>query len=277
MIIRKSASEIEQMERAAQVVAETLELLGEHVVPGVTTRGARRARRGVHPLARRRARRSRATAAIPPSICTSPNSMVVHGIPGPYTLRGRRRALGRRRRHARRLRRRLRVHVPRRRDLGRGAAAARHGPGGARRRHRAGPAGQPPLGHRPRVQATTEAAGFSVVRSLVGHGVGRQMHEDPQIPNFGEPGHGPVLQPGMTLAIEPMINAGGAGRLPPRRRVVDLDGGRVALRALRAHGRGDRKRPENPDEEARTQFATMTRPRGAVIPCALFAQAERYR
>jgi methionine aminopeptidase len=57
--------------------------------------------------------------------------------------------------------------------------------------------------------STTEDAGFSVVRSLVGHGVGRNMHEDPQIPNFGEPGRGPVLQPGMTLAIEPMINAGG--------------------------------------------------------------------
>jgi methionyl aminopeptidase len=63
------------------------------------------------------------------------------------------------------------------------------------------------IGHA--VQTTTEQAGFSVVRSLVGHGVGRQMHEDPQIPNFGEPGRGPVLQTGMTLAIEPMINAGG--------------------------------------------------------------------
>jgi methionyl aminopeptidase len=62
------------------------------------------------------------------------------------------------------------------------------------------------IGHA--IQSTTEAAGFSVVRSLVGHGVGRQMHEDPQIPNFGEPGHGPILLPGMTLAIEPMINAG---------------------------------------------------------------------
>jgi methionyl aminopeptidase len=65
------------------------------------------------------------------------------------------------------------------------------------------------IGHA--VQKTTEAAGYSVVRTLVGHGVGRQMHEDPQIPNFGAPGHGPVLQPGMTLAIEPMINAGGPG------------------------------------------------------------------
>ena len=60
------------------------------------------------------------------------------------------------------------------------------------------------------VQTVTEDAGFSVVRSLVGHGVGRNMHEDPQIPNFGEPGHGPLLAAGMTLAIEPMITAGGA-------------------------------------------------------------------
>jgi methionyl aminopeptidase len=59
------------------------------------------------------------------------------------------------------------------------------------------------------VQRTTEAVGFSVVRSLVGHGIGRSMHEEPQIPNFGRPGRGPVLAPGMTLAIEPMINAGG--------------------------------------------------------------------
>jgi methionyl aminopeptidase len=58
------------------------------------------------------------------------------------------------------------------------------------------------------IQKATEEAGFSVVRSLVGHGIGRSMHEDPQIPNYGPPGRGPELQPGMTLAIEPMINAG---------------------------------------------------------------------
>jgi methionyl aminopeptidase len=58
------------------------------------------------------------------------------------------------------------------------------------------------------VQTVTEAAGFSVVRSLVGHGVGRSMHEEPQIPNFGDPGRGPVLQSGMVFAIEPMITAG---------------------------------------------------------------------
>jgi len=59
------------------------------------------------------------------------------------------------------------------------------------------------------VQIVTEEAGFSVVRSLVGHGVGRAYHEDPQIPNFGAPGRGPALLPGMTLALEPMITAGG--------------------------------------------------------------------
>ena len=58
------------------------------------------------------------------------------------------------------------------------------------------------------VQTTVEAHGFSVVREFVGHGVGRKMHEDPQIPNFGRPKDGPKLKPGMTLAIEPMINAG---------------------------------------------------------------------
>jgi methionyl aminopeptidase len=58
------------------------------------------------------------------------------------------------------------------------------------------------------IQRTTEEAGFAVVRSLVGHGIGRSMHEEPQIPNWGEPGRGPLLAPGMTLAIEPMINAG---------------------------------------------------------------------
>ena len=58
------------------------------------------------------------------------------------------------------------------------------------------------------IQVTTEQQGFSVVRSLVGHGVGRSMHEEPQIPNYGEPGRGPLLAEGMTFAIEPMITAG---------------------------------------------------------------------
>ena len=60
------------------------------------------------------------------------------------------------------------------------------------------------------IQTVVEAAGFSVVREFVGHGIGRDMHEDPQIPNFGKAGHGPRLKPGMTLAIEPMVNIGGS-------------------------------------------------------------------
>jgi methionyl aminopeptidase len=58
------------------------------------------------------------------------------------------------------------------------------------------------------VQKTVESNGFSVIRDFVGHGIGRSLHEDPQIPNYGPPGQGPVLQPGMTLAIEPMVSAG---------------------------------------------------------------------
>ena len=59
------------------------------------------------------------------------------------------------------------------------------------------------------IQSYVESRGFSVVREYVGHGIGREMHEDPQIPNFGPPGQGPLLQEGMTLALEPMVNAGG--------------------------------------------------------------------
>ena len=128
------------------------------------------------------------------------------------------------------------------------------------------------IGHA--IQTTTEDAGFSVVRSLVGHGVGRQMHEDPQIPNFGEPGHGPILQPGMTLAIEPMINAGGPD--------VYLHDDEWSIstedESLSAHFEHTvavtENGPENPHQEARTQFATMTRPREAGIPCALFVHGE---
>ena len=96
------------------------------------------------------------------------------------------------------------------------------------------------------MQEVVEARGFGVVRSLVGHGVGRSMHEDPQIPNYGPPGRGPKLAAGMVFAIEPMITAGsyevegGAGRLG------GLHARRQPRRALRAHGRGDRERAARP-------------------------------
>jgi methionyl aminopeptidase len=208
VIIRKSAQEIEQMERAARVVAETLELLGEHVRPGVTTQE-------LDELAEEFIRSQggeptfKGYRGYPASICTSPNSMVVHGIPGEYRL-----ADGDL----------LSVDVGVTLGGFVGDSAYTFGVGEiSDEAQRLLEAGQVALaagieqarpgnhvsdiGHA--VQKATEDAGFSVVRSLVGHGVGRTMHEDPQIPNFGEPGHGPVLQTGMTLAIEPMINAGG--------------------------------------------------------------------
>jgi methionyl aminopeptidase len=210
LIIRKSPSEIEQMKRAGRVVVETLQLIGEHVRPGVTTQE-------LDELAEEFIRSQRGEPTFkgyrgyPASICTSPNAMVVHGIPGPYELRdgdvlsvdvgvtlggfvgdsAYTFAVGEISEEAQRLLDTCQA------ALAAGIEQARPG------NHLSD------IGHA--VQATTEEDGFSVVRSLVGHGVGRKMHEDPQIPNFGEPGHGPVLQTGMTLAIEPMINAGGAG------------------------------------------------------------------
>jgi methionyl aminopeptidase len=207
-IIRKSAIELAQMERAGRVVVETLELLGEHARPGTTTQELDelaeefiRSNGGVPTF--------KGYRGYPASICTSPNSMVVHGIPGPYELRdgdvlsidvgvtlggfvgdsAYTFPIGEISDEAQRL-------------LDAGQAALRAGIEQARPGNHLSD-----IGHA--VQQTTEDAGFSVVRSLVGHGVGRNMHEDPQIPNFGAPGRGPVLQPGMTLAIEPMINAGG--------------------------------------------------------------------
>jgi methionyl aminopeptidase len=85
------------------------------------------------------------------------------------------------------------------------------------------------IGHA--VQTEVEAAGYAVVRALVGHGVGRTMHEEPQVPNFGEPGTGPLLEPGIVIAIEPMVNAGGADI------TIDTDGWtiRTADGSLSAH------------------------------------------
>jgi methionyl aminopeptidase len=208
VIIRKSAQELDQMEAAGRVVAQTLALVGEHIRPGVTTQELDelaeefiRSQGGVPTF--------KGYRGYPASICVSPNAMVVHGIPGPYTLsEGDILAVdvgvtlggfvgdsaytfpvGEVSEDATRL-------------LEAGQAALAAGIEQARLGNHLSD-----IGHA--VQKVTEEAGFSVVRSLVGHGVGRSMHEDPQIPNFGEPGRGPVLQSGMTLAIEPMINAGG--------------------------------------------------------------------
>lgn len=207
MIIRKSPQEIERMARAGRLVAETLELLAEHIQPGVTTAELDRlaeqfiGSRGGRPT-------FKGYRGYPAAICASPNSMVVHGIPGDYALRegdvlsvdigvtldgfvgdsAYTFAVGEIDPEAQRL-------------LESCQAALAAGIEQARVGNRLSD-----ISHA--VQRITEEAGFSVVRSLVGHGVGRSMHEDPQIPNFGAPGRGPELQAGMTLAIEPMINAG---------------------------------------------------------------------
>ena len=209
MIIRKSEKEIDAMARAGRVVADTLALLGETLRAGVTTKELDevaeeyiRSQGGVPSF--------KGYHGFPASICTSPNSMVVHGIPGSYrveegdlisvdvgvTLGGfvadsaYTFAVGQ-------------IDDETQRLLDVCQAALEAGIEQARAGNHIGDISAA-------VQRTTEEAGFAVVRSLVGHGIGRLMHEEPQIPNWGEPGRGPELAPGMTLAIEPMINAGSA-------------------------------------------------------------------
>ena len=207
MIIRKSEHEIDAMARAGRVVADTLALVGEQLRPRMTTKE-------LDELAEDYIRSQGGTPTFkgyhgfPASICASPNSMVVHGIPGEYriedgdllsvdagvTLNGfvadsaYTFAVGDIGDDAQRL-------------LDVGQAALEAGIAEARAGNHIGDISNA-------VQRTVEEAGFSVVKSLVGHGIGRSMHEEPQIPNWGEPGRGPLLAPGMTLAIEPMITAG---------------------------------------------------------------------
>jgi methionyl aminopeptidase len=208
VIIRKSAQEIEGMARAGELVVETIALLGEHLQPGITTGELDRIaeefirEHGGVPT-------SKGYRGFPAATCISPNAMVVHGIPGEHrveegdlisvdvgiTLGGLvadsayTYGIGEVDPEAQRLL-----------DVGKHALEA--GIEQARPGNRVGD-----ISHA--VQELVEGAGFSVVRSLVGHGVGRSYHEEPQVPNFGQPGRGPLLQTGMTLAIEPMITAGG--------------------------------------------------------------------
>jgi methionyl aminopeptidase len=207
-INRKTAEEIERMAAAGRIQAACLRMLRSKVRAGVTTAD-------LDAAAERFIRSQGATPSFkgyrgfPGSICASPNSMVVHGIPGPYELR---RGdlisidvgvtyegwvadaaitvpVGEPSEEAARLLTTTRESLF--------AAVEQVRPG-----NRLGD-----VSHA--VEERVERDGFSVIRSLVGHGIGREMHEEPQIPNFGEPGKGPVLEEGMALAIEPMVNAGG--------------------------------------------------------------------
>jgi methionyl aminopeptidase len=210
VIVCRSAAELDRMREAGRLVGEVLTELAAHVAPGVTTAD-------LDDLAEKRIRRAGATPAFkgyhgyPATICASVNEEVIHGIPSgrrilnegdvisidvgasldgyfgdsAITL-----AVGQVSEDAARL---LRVT-----DESLYKAIEVVKPGGR----------ISDIGHA--VQKHVEAYGFSVVREFVGHGIGQKMHEEPQVPNYGEPGRGPRLTEGMVLAIEPMVNAGKA-------------------------------------------------------------------
>ena len=208
MIIKKSPEEIEAIAASGRILTRCHRLLRSKARPGVTTAqldgAAERFIRsqGAEPV-------FKGYRGFPGSICASPNSMVVHGIPGSYSLK--RGDI-------------LSVDIGvlfdgwvsdaavtlpigpvspvASRLLSSTRAALFCGIEECRVGNRLGDVSAA-------IQMRVEDDGFSVIRSLVGHGVGRDMHEDPQIPNFGRRGTGPLLEEGMVLAIEPMVNAGG--------------------------------------------------------------------
>ncbi len=207
MIVKKTPAEIDKMAAAGAIHARTMHLVEGKIREGITTRE-------LDEVAEKYIRSQGAVPSFkgyrgfPGSICASPNAMVVHGIPGNYRLRSGDI---------------LSVDIGVTLD-GWVADGACTFPVGeitpvaqklldvteaslldaveqARPGNRIGDISWA-------VQSRVEAEGMSVVRSLVGHGVGREMHEDPQVPNFGQPGRGPLLEEGMVIAIEPMVNAG---------------------------------------------------------------------
>jgi len=209
MIVPKTPEQLDRMAAAGAILTRCLHMLAAAARPGVTTKE-------LDGAAERFIRSQEATPAFkgyrgfPGSICASPNSMVVHGIPGPYECR---------RGDV------LSIDVGVVKD-GWVADAAMTVPIGAVSEDAAklldvtkaalfaGAEQMRPGNHlgdvSAAIQSSVEAEGLSIIRTLVGHGIGREMHEDPQVPNFGEPGKGPVLEEGTVLAIEPMVNAGGA-------------------------------------------------------------------
>ncbi len=206
-IVKKSPEEIEAIAASGRILARCHRLLRSKARPGVTTgeldQAAERFIRsqGAEPA-------FKGYRGFPGSICASPNAMVVHGIPGAYEL-GRGDVLS------------IDIGVVLDGWVSDAAVTLPIGPVSpvARKLLETTRASlfegleQARVGNRlgdisAAVQRRVEADGLSVIRSLVGHGVGRDMHEDPQIPNFGRPGTGPELEEGMVLAIEPMVNVG---------------------------------------------------------------------
>ncbi len=208
MIIRKGPAEIDRIARAGDLVAATISHVGGHIEQGITTGELDRVA-DAFIAAHGGVSASKGYKGYPASICISPNDMVVHGIPGSYVVcdgdlitidvgaalgdaiadSAYTFGVGEIGPEAQRLL-----------DVCQDALAA--GIREARPGNRVGD-----ISHA--IQQVVEEAGFSVVRSLVGHGVGRYYHEDPHVPNFGQAGRGPRLSEGMTIAIEPMITMGG--------------------------------------------------------------------
>jgi len=207
VIVRKSQGELEAMREGGRITAACLRMLSGSVRPGVTTRELDSlAEEFIHDHGGRP--EFKGYQGFPASICASPNAMIVHGIPGPYRLKegdlisldvGVRYegfvtdsattvAVGEVPRET------TRLLETTRRALEAATEQARPG-------NHLGD-----IGHA--IQSLAESRGYGVVRDLVSHGVGRKMHEDPQIPNYGRPGTGPRLLSGMTFAIEPMITQG---------------------------------------------------------------------
>jgi methionyl aminopeptidase len=208
MIIRKTPEQVDQMAASGDILVRTMKMLKSKARPGVTTLELDEA-------AEKFIRSQGATPSFkgyrgfPGSICASPNSMVVHGIPGRYELK---------RGDV------LSIDVGVVKD-GWVADAAVTVPIGAisteaknllevTRNSLFDGVEQMVAGNHlgdvsNAIQRSVESNGLSVIRTLVGHGIGREMHEEPQVPNFGEAGRGPELEIGTVLAIEPMVNAGG--------------------------------------------------------------------
>ena len=223
----KSAREIETMAAAGRIVAGTLALVRRHTRPGVSTADLDRLAEDFirsHPGARPS---FKGLYDFPATLCTSINQEIVHGIPSPRRVLAEGDLLsvdvgvaleglhadsaatfpvGE-------------VDADRERLLQVTQEALVAGVAQARAGNHVGD-----IGHA--VQQVAEGAGYSVVRELVGHGIGTMFHEEPQVPNFGKPKRGPRLTPGMTIAIEPMVNAGGPEirTLDDKWTVVTVDG-----------------------------------------------------
>ena len=208
MIIRKTPEQVDKMAASGQVLVRCLRMLAAKARAGVTTKELDEAAekfirsQGAEPA-------FKGYRGFPGSICASPNSMVVHGIPGPYELK---------RGDV------LSIDVGVIKDGWVADAALTVPIGSVTPEARklldvtkaalfAGAEQMQPGNHLGDVSASIQRAveieGLSIIRTLVGHGIGRDMHEDPQVPNFGEAGRGPELEEGTVLAIEPMVNAGG--------------------------------------------------------------------